>query len=217
MPKDITALAGEITVSSAPLIANLVVPVLLQLRPLFPKAAVTYIATPGIMPLVAGQQQVAVRTGARPADPDATALPLGRLRFGFFGTMDYVQEHGLLGDDLSGHSFVTLNGKNHIGPCEEWLIRRGGTGRVLLRTNDETAYMHVIRQGRCAGALPISVLAYNTSLIELVEPLPEWWVPLWLVVPAANYQDRTIRAAVDIFADRLSLSLSPAGPGDLTT
>ena len=166
---------------------------------------------------------IAVRM-VRPTQTNLIARKLGDLPIGLFVSRRYARARGVplsLGDLLQ-HSLIGLD-------KEDTLIRALRTRGLhvdresfALRTDNQLAYIALIRAGAGVGVVPRVVGASLPELVEVLATGPATALPVWLVVHREIQDSPVIRWVFDSLYNQLSglmqtIDLAPSEPPDLTS
>ena len=176
-------LSGELVLTSLPGLAPLLSPALAEFQRLHPRIALNYATGERLFRLEYGEAHVAIRAGAAPEQPDNVVQPFFRQPFGLFAAPCYVERHGLPAgpQDFAGHRFVGADGETTRAPFYKWLGQHVDPAAVTFRTGEALARDLAVIHGVGIGFLPLGEAAAHPELVEVMPPLPEWDVPMWLV------------------------------------
>lgn len=187
---------GQLTVTSLPGLADVVMPRLIRLMRRHPGLRVNYAPDLRLLRLDAGEAHVAIRAGARPTEPDYVVRAMGSGGHALFATRDYMQRHGPI-DDLDRHCFALPATGGALAPCTRWLLERIRPENILLTAPEDDAREQVVRAGLAVGVLPPS----RGAGLELALHLPEWDAPLWLVTHVDLHRTPKVQAALHALRD----------------
>lgn len=182
---------GDLLVTSLPELSEIVMPRLTQLLAAHPALRLSYMTDVRLFRLDAGEAHVAIRAGAKPAEPDYVVRPLGQLRHALYASPDYMERHGPL-TDLAGHRFALPGAEGRGAPIMRWLAERLAPEALVLTSNDAEARETVIRAGLAAGPLPAG---RTEGLVEALH-LPEWNSALWLVTHVDLHRTPKVQAVL---------------------
>ncbi|MBU2957566.1 LysR family transcriptional regulator [Paracoccus sp. 1_MG-2023] len=182
---------GQLTVTSLPGLADLVMPRLIGLMRRHPGLRVNYAPDLRLLRLDAGEAHVAIRAGARPTEPDYVVRAMGSGGHALFATADYMRIHGPI-DDLDRHRFALPAITGALAPSTRWLLERLRPENILLTAPEDDARESVIRAGLAVGILPPG----RGAGLEAVMQLPEWDADLWLVTHVDLHRTPKVQAAL---------------------
>ena len=175
--------SGQLIVTALPSLERYVLPVIGRFQAAHPHLRVHYRSDERPYELASGEAHVALRGGARPAQPDYVVSHLADFRVGLFCTPGYAKAHGLprTPDDLAAHRFVVAEGESARAPFQQWLLNRLPEENLVLRTPQPSVAYWAVMQG-----LGIGFLHHATPDPGLIALFPdfapaEWVTPVWLV------------------------------------
>lgn len=187
------AMSGDLTVTSLPLLAPLLMPALAVLRRDHPGLRLRYVTDTRVLRLEYGEAHVAIRAGARPQEPDNVVQPLCTRAVALYAAPAYLAAHGRPESDadLTRHAFV---GAEPRAPFSVWLAERAGEAAVVLSVNDPADKLAAIRAGLGLGFL----FAEDApdDLEAVMPPRDDWAVPLWLVTHMDLHRTPKVQAAL---------------------
>ena len=174
---------GELVVTSLSSLAPLMAPVLTKFQQIHPDLIVRYLTGDRLFRLEYGEAHVAIRAGAVPNQPDNVVQPFVHQRTGLYAHKDYVMRHGLPGgpDDFAGHHFVGHDNVNARAPFLKWLTNTVPPEAMTFRAIDPGAMEQAILAGAGIGFVPESLAQQHPELVQVMDPLPDWSAPTWLV------------------------------------
>lgn len=182
---------GDLLITSLPELSEIVMPRLTRLLAAHPGLRLNYMTDVRLFRLDAGEAHVAIRAGAKPAEPDYVVRALGRLRHVLYASADYLARHGPL-EPLDGHRFALPGPEGRGAPFMRWLEERLDPEARLLTSNDAAAREAVIREGLAVGALPTD---RASGLVEALHR-PEWDSALWLVTHVDLHRTPKVQAVL---------------------
>ena len=190
-----TALSGEFIVTSMYVIAPMLIPVLNAFQAHHPNVVVKYIANDRLLRLEYGEAHVAIRTGAKPEQPDNVALPFTNLRIGLHASREYVERHGIphTSDDFAHHSFVGLNTLNAGPPFHLWMLEHVPENNIIFRSNSPLVLEQAILLGTGIGFCAAHRAAQYANLVEVWSHQDEWDIPFWLVTHVDLHQTTKVQ------------------------
>jgi len=190
------SMTGELTVTSLPLLAPLLMPALAALRRDHPGLRLRYLTDTRVLRLEYGEAHVAIRAGSRPQEPDNVVQPLCTRRVALYAAAAYVDAQGRpeTDADLAKHGFV---GAEPRAPFWVWLMERVAPDAVVLSVSGPDDKLAAIRAGLGLGFLFVDDAPED--MIQVMPPRPEWAVPLWLVTHMDLHRTPKVQAALAAF------------------
>lgn len=187
-------IGGELVVTSLGTLSPLLTPVMAAFQRAHPGLIVRFLTGTRLFRLEFGEAHVAIRAGAAPDQPDNVVQPLARLRSALVASEDYIGRHGRPEgpDDFAGHWFVGPEGTGSRAPFNAWLEARVAPDRVIFRTDDSLAARDAIAAGLGIGF--VARWDLGPGLVEVMESLPEWEAPLWLVTHVDLHRTAKVQA-----------------------
>ena len=176
-------MAGELIVTSVSGLSALIIPTLARLRADHPELRLRFVSDNRLLRLEYGEAHVAIRAGTRPQEPDNVVQPLLDHIVGLFASRAYLAMHGKPENtgDLPRHHFVGPSDESQRAPFNVWLASVVPDEALVFRTNDANAGREAVRAGVAIGFLPRLTAREDPDLVEVLQALPEWTVPLWIV------------------------------------
>lgn len=206
---------GEFILTAIAGISDLVVPVLGRFQQLHPAVSIRLLTDVRIFRLDYGEAHVAIRAGTAPQEPDNVVQPLPSLRSGLYAAHSYAEAHGLPADEgeLARHRFVLAEGESLRAPFYRWLATRVGTDPPGFRATDPEARERAVLGGLGLGFLPERLAATRQDcLVRVMEPLPEWETPLWIVTHVDLHRTRKVQAFVSLLKEMARTWEAPPSP-----
>lgn len=187
------AMSGTLTVTSLPLLAPLLMPALASLRRDHPGLRLRYLTDTRVLRLEYGEAHVAIRAGARPQEPDNVVQPLCARQVALYAAPDYLARHGRpeTDADLALHGFI---GAEPRAPFLVWLTERVPPEAIWIDVNGPDDKLAALRAGIGLGFLFVDDAPGD--LVRVLDPRPEWTVPLWLVTHMDLHRTPKVQAAL---------------------
>ncbi|WP_170333797.1 LysR family transcriptional regulator [Ruegeria arenilitoris] len=175
--------SGELVVTSLSSLAPLVVPVLSEFQRLHPGLIVRYLTGDRLFRLEYGEAHVAIRAGSAPDQPDNVVQPFITQEVGLFASKDYVKRHGKPTgvEDFVNHHFVSTDDENSRAPFSRWLRVTVPAESITFRCTNNFCIREAVLSGAGIGFMARWEASRDPNLIEVIDPLPEWFGNLWLV------------------------------------
>lgn len=199
-------ISGELVVTSLPGLSAMVTPTLVRLQSVHHDLVVSYVTDARVFRLEYGEAHVAIRSGAKPQEPDNVVQRLTTHCVALYGSPGYLTAAGTPGDDaaLRAHRFVGPQNGDTRAPFFQWLFEHVGQDRVAFCTNDGEAQMDAVASGAGLGFLPVRPARARSDLVEVMPPRLEWEVPLWLVTHVDLHRSAKVQAFLAALKDDLS-------------
>lgn len=177
------AMTGELVVTSVDSFAPLLLPVLAAFQEAHPDLTIRLVTDARLFRLEYGEAHVAIRAGTKPDDPDNIVQPLATPQSGLYVHKSYVDKHGAPAspEEFHAHHFVGPNDENHRAAFYRWLRDNIPPDCITLRVSDIRDNYEAVMAGAGIGFVPVRDADDDPDLVQVMAPLPEWGVPLWLV------------------------------------
>ena len=175
--------SGELVVTTLTGLSDFLVPVLSRFQSDYPDVILRYLTSARLFRLEYGEAHVAIRAGSPPSQPDNVVQPLLKLRFGIYGSRDYIDRFGMpeIPGNMDGHRFVGADDPSSRAPFARWMRENIPERQIVFRSGDDVATRQAVLQGVGLGFLRTFECEQNDDLIEVHPPLDEWESRLWLV------------------------------------
>lgn len=188
--------SGELVVTSLASLAPLIVPVLSDFQNAHPGLIVRYLTGDRLFRLEYGEAHVAIRAGAVPDQPDNVVQPFFQQEVGLYASRAYVERHGkpagVKGFDR--HFFVSTDDENSRAPFTRWLREMVPTEAITFRCTNNFCVREAVLAGAGIGFLARWEASSHPDLVEVIEPLPEWFGKLWLVTHVDLHRTTKVQA-----------------------
>lgn len=174
--------AGELVVTSIPVFASLITPVLAALQADHPELRIRYLTGERLFRLEYGEAHVAIRSGPPPDQPDNVVQPLMNMPAHLVAAHSYIARHGMPKDmaDMDNHFFVGVDESVSRAPFNDWIDAFGCGHRITFRT-DATATMTDAIIGGAGLGFVGTWKVKEAGLIEVAPVQKVWETPTWLV------------------------------------
>ena len=175
--------AGELVVTAISGIAHILTPVFAAYQQMYPEVTIRFISDMRLFRLDYGEAHVAIRAGGAPQEPDNVVQPLIRLQMGLYAAQSYVQTFGRPDGlaDFPKHRFVGPENPEHRASFYRWLANHTPAERIIFRTSEPEAMEQAVLAGLGIGFMRSHEARGNSSLVEIMAPIPEWESALWIV------------------------------------
>jgi len=182
------AVAGEVSISAPPTIANaLIAPRLPVLRARHPAIRIRLAGEKRIASLARGEADVALRL-TRPTEAGLAGRRLGSFRFALYATAE-GKDRGLIAFDDDGARL----------PQQRWLRRLARP--IVLTTNDLESQIAAARAGVGAAAIPDFLAARYPELVRVPTRARPVTREVWLVVHDDLRAAPAVRAVIDFLGE----------------
>jgi DNA-binding transcriptional LysR family regulator len=123
-----------------------------------------------VIDLSRGEADLAVRL-VQP-DEGLVARKLGMVRYGLYGSTEYVRRGEPTSDGLAGHEIVLPSRELSKGPEATWLAQHASRARTVLHASSLITAATAIERGIGLSVLPTNLAAMHPRA-KLLRPLPE--------------------------------------------
>lgn len=156
------ARAGELIVTSLPVVANLLMPAFAAFQRDHPGVVLRHVASARTLKLEKGEAHVAVRAAPGPEDPDNVTIPFTALRIGLYASPGYVEINGLptSPDAVEKHRFIAPDAADMANSSKnylEWLAEVAPNARIVFRTTNLASVDLAVASGLGIGIVPAFV------------------------------------------------------------
>nr|WP_302478182.1 LysR family transcriptional regulator [Ruegeria arenilitoris] len=196
--------SGELVVTSLSSLAPLVVPVLSEFQRLHPGLIVRYLTGDRLFRLEYGEAHVAIRAGSAPDQPDNVVQPFVTQEIGLFASKGYVKRHGKPAgvEDFVNHYFVSTDDENSRAPFSRWLRATVPAENITFRCTNNFCISEAVLSGAGIGFISRWEASRDPDLIEVIDPLPEWFGNLWLVTHVDLHRTTKVQSFLTFLKER---------------
>lgn len=196
--------SGDLVVTSLAGLAPLLVPALTEFQQMHPGLTVRFLTGERLFRLEYGEAHVAVRAGKAPEQPDNVVQPFVRQRIGLYATKGYVDRFGPLKgvEDFANHRFVGADDENSRAPFSIWLRQNAPAEAITFRGAEGFTLQEAVLSGAGIGFLSVWEAARHEDLVQMMEPLPEWEGPLWLVTHVDLHRTAKVQSFLTFLKER---------------
>lgn len=189
-------MSGELIVTSIPGLADHLAPALSAIQRDHPALVVRYLTDLRVYRLEYAEAHVAIRAGARPAEPDYVVQPLFEQAYALYASKTYVAAMGLPASEaeFSTHRFVGSDDPQPRAPFLRWLSDSPARDRIVFRSNDQAALMQAVIAGAGIGFLPVRQAQDLPDMVEVMADLPEWTAQIWIVTHVDLHRSPKVQA-----------------------
>lgn len=205
------AVSGELIVTTLRSIAIWVAPVLASFQRDHPDIRVTLILDERLLRLEYGEAHIALRAGEKPQEPDNVVQFLTQFSLAMFASNDYVARFGQLRGlkNAEEHRFIGSAIHNPKSPIDRWMAQNIPPHTVTFRTSDERGNFDAISAGAGIGFVELGTGLADPNLVQMMDPLPEWQVPVWLVCHVTLTRTAKIQAVTQYLKEQAKMIAQP--------
>jgi DNA-binding transcriptional LysR family regulator len=187
------------------LAAEVVAPLLSELRTVQPALRLELMSEDRRVDLVRGEADIALRVGSRPVEASIVCSRVGHSAWSFFCSRDYAARRGRpFGlDSFAGHDLVGGAGAlAELSPLR-WLAERLPGASFVVRCNSVPNLVAAARAGLGITPLPHFVASGEAGLLPCLPGDHDLLSEIWLAYRETQRDDPAIRFVVDALAARL--------------
>ncbi|MFT3688023.1 LysR family transcriptional regulator [Paenirhodobacter sp.] len=191
-------ISGELIITAPPTIGSLLAPAFTMLLEDHPGLRLHFLTDLRVFRLEYGEAHVAIRAGTKPTEPDNVVQSLGHSRVGLYASQGYIDRHGLPSgiEDLPRHRFIGSESRETRARFYRWLAETVPEESVVYSTNSLEGVAVAVRAGVGIGFMPVVEGRHRGDLVEVMDPLPDWEAPLWLVTHVDLHRTPKVQAAL---------------------
>ncbi|NOD86062.1 LysR family transcriptional regulator [Ruegeria sp. HKCCD6119] len=188
--------SGELVVTSLGSLAPLVVPTLTAFQKMHPDLIVRYLTGDRLFRLEYGEAHVAIRAGSAPDQPDNVVQPFRQEEVGLYASASYIERFGKPSgiEDFARHHFVSSDDETSRAPFTRWLRATVPADRITFRCTNNFCMREAVLAGAGIGFMARWEAARHNNLVEVIDPLPEWFGNLWLVTHVDLHRTTKVQA-----------------------
>ena len=199
------AVGGVVSVSATDIMAARVLPPLVQrLREKAPGIAIELITTDTFSDLQRREADIAIRH-AKPEQPDLIARLVREAKAHFYASEAWVKAHGhpCMAEDAADASFI---GSDRSGQYLGMLQEQGlhlTEANFSCYANHSVTQWSLVREGLGIAPMMDEVALATPGVVRVLDDLPPFRFPIWLVSHRELRTSRRIRIVFDELADGL--------------
>jgi len=196
--------SGELVVTSLSSLVPLLAPALSEFQQAHPDLIVRYLTGDRLFRLEYGEAHVAIRAGSAPDQPDNVVQPFITQEVGLYASADYIERHGKPSGigDFGNHFFVSSDDENSRAPFSRWLRATVPAENITFRCTNNFCIREAVLSGAGIGFMARWEAARDPSLVEVIDPLPEWFGNLWLVTHVDLHRTTKVQAFLSYLKDQ---------------
>ena len=190
------SVSGELLVTSLINFAPVMVPVLKSFRDAYPDVIVRYLTDDRVFRLEYGEAHVALRAGGRPNEPDNVVQEFKHVSIGLYASESYVKAYGKpeTVEDLAEHQFVSHENAESRAPFYAWLRANVPSSQIVFRSGDQRVLEEAVTNGAGIGFFSVREAETRGNMIEIMPPMEDWRIPLWLVTHVDLHRTAKVQA-----------------------
>ncbi|SNS20664.1 LysR family transcriptional regulator [Tropicimonas sediminicola] len=190
--------AGEVIVTSLPVLSSRLAPMLVEFMDLHPEIRVRFLTDHRLFKLEYGEAHLAIRAGAKPDQPDNIVQAFAEEHHALYASRGYVERFGMLTDgEWDGHRFVGPDEPMTRAPFFRWMFETIPPDRIQFRTSQHRVMLDGIRAGAGIGFMPVLEARDDDSLVEMMPLREEWVSRIWLVTHVDLHRTAKVQTLVD--------------------
>lgn len=200
------AVGGVVSVSATDMVAaQLLPPLVLQLREQEPGIAIEVISSNAVSDLLRREADIAIRH-VKPEQPDLIARLIREASAGFYASEDWVRIHGhpRNAEEAAHLAFV---GSDRSGQYLGYLLQHGLTlseANFSCYAEHSVASWSLVRQGMGIGAMMDEIAGDTPGVVRVLDDVPPVRFPIWLVSHRELRTSRRIRVVFEALAKGLA-------------
>lgn len=193
---------GDLVVTCLPILSPRIAPSLVAFMEDHEEVFVRLLSDERIYRLEYGEAHVAVRAGNKPEEPDNIVQPFFTMGIGLYARRDYLERHGPLEPGKwDGHHFISIQGEGSRAPFYRWLGEHVPRELIRYRASRDRTVVDAAEAGAGIGFMPTWQAEANPDMVEMMAPLPEWCVPVWLVTHVDLHRTAKVQTLVRFLKD----------------
>lgn len=200
------AVGGVVSVSATDTMATYVLPPLVrQLREQEPGIAIDVIASDAVSDLLRREADIAIRH-VKPEQPELIARFIRDAEASFYASEDWVKAHGhpRKAEEAAHLDFV---GSDRNGQFLAYLRQQGlplSESNFSCYADHSKAHWALVRHGMGIGAMIDEIAGNTPGMVRVLEDVPPFRFPIWLVTHRELRTSRRIRVVFDALAQALA-------------
>ena len=200
------AVEGVVSVATSDAVAAYLMPkILLRIRQAAPGILVEVVASDGFSDLQRREADIAIRH-VRPEQPELIGRLVRQSSACFYASESWVREHGVprAAAEAMQYGFIGMDRDGH------YLKHLHAAGLLLSSANfrsyadNSVTYWEMVRQGLGIGAMMEEVARETAGVVRVLEDVPPFQLPIWLVTHRELRTARRIRIVFDLLAEILA-------------
>ena len=195
--------AGTVRFTCFDMFANLALgPALQEFARLYPEVKVDVVVTERQLDLVAGEADIALRAGSRPASGPLVCRKVGEDSWALHCSRSYAAAHGVPRSlaELEQHQLIGGDGLLAEAPPFRWLAEHAPDAPIRYRCNTVQNLITSVAAGLGVTMLPCAFVDPKLKLIRCMAPPPDLSTEGWLITHERLKDEPRIRAMMDFLA-----------------
>jgi DNA-binding transcriptional LysR family regulator len=185
------AAKGRVRISAPPAFAGLwLMPRLASFHERHPDLVLDVAGETGVANLIRREADLALRL-SRPPNSALIARKLGKLRYGLYGSRDYLER-----TSEDHRAFLAYDQELDEVPQQQWLRRIAAGRPIALLSNDLVAIISGVRAGMGLAAIPHILVENDRDLVSVAED-PGAARELWLLLHPDLRRSQRVRLVID--------------------
>jgi molybdate transport repressor ModE-like protein len=197
-------LAGLVRFTTMVAFGPFIVPAMREFRTAYPDIQVDLILEEKMLDLIAGEADVAVRTGGTPAAAGLVGRRIGRDGWSVYCSRAYAEKFGTpkTAADLAAHQVIGLSRDFPRAPLVVWFDEVVPDAAVVVRHHAIPGLLAGLCGGVGVSLMSNLVASADASLLRCFSPPPEVLsaFDVWLVTTERLRHEPRVRALVDFLA-----------------
>jgi len=198
-------ISGELIVTMLSGFSPWLTPILARFQDMNPDLRLLLLLDERLLRLEYGEAHLAIRAGPQPQEPDNVVKLLGRFAVTLYAHKSYIARHGTMNSagDIVGHKFVS--GIRGVGrsPLDQWLRDNLPPEAIVFRASEARSQRDAIKAGIGIGFMASNVAQADPDLVQMLAPLPNWQMPVWLVTHMDLHRTAKVQAVTRFLMDQV--------------
>jgi DNA-binding transcriptional LysR family regulator len=195
--------AGDLIVTSLPILSPRVAPALVEFMEGHPDVSVRFLSDERVYRLEYGEAHVAIRAGARPEEPDNVVQHFFTMEMALYAARSYLDRYGPVAPgDWAGHRFVSIQADGSRSPFDRWMHETIPHDRIRYRASRDRTVIDGVEAGAGIGFMPVWMAERTQDMEQVAPPDPDWSVPVWLVTHVDLHRTAKVQTLVHFLKDK---------------
>ncbi len=198
--------AGELIITTLEALSPLITSWLAAFQQQYPDIRINLVLDKRKLRLEYGEAHVAIRVGAKPAEPDNVVQHFMTRPMSLYAHRDYVERMGVIKDlsDIRRHRFLFAMDVPREVPFFKWLFQNVPAKNVVLRAEQDRAIDDALHAGM--GIAPVIAGLEHPDLIQVMPPAdPNWSADIWLVTHVDLHRTTKVQACLSFLKEQAAL------------
>ncbi|MGB1255362.1 MAG: LysR family transcriptional regulator [Thiolinea sp.] len=196
-------LSGDFIVTSLEIASPLLMPALSEFQLRHPKVTVRYLISSKLFRLEYGEAHIALRTGAKPEQPDNIVRLFSSYQLGLYAHQGYIARQGkpVSVADFADHTFIGFDNLNSPAPFEHWMHQHVPVDNIVFRSNSQPVMQRALLGGIGIGFMSTQDAEQHPELVKVDIPEAGWEVNHWLVTHSSLHRTAKVQAFLEILRE----------------